>query len=88
MELVRDFNAPTIYLISDNEVPSLDQLPWSDEQCDAFVAILESAHLTHELARDIASGLVGVRTDWIETMGNGAEFLHDLIDRCSKCRNW
>ena len=87
MELVRDFNAPTIHLISDNEVPSLDQLRWSDEQCDAFVAILESAHLTHELARDIASGLVGVRTDWIETMGNSAELLHDLY-RCSKCRNW
>jgi hypothetical protein len=73
----------TAYVLSRNIVPLSDRLPWRDEECDAVVAILEPEFLTDTLADELASSLVALNTDWVETLGKNAESLHDLIDRRS-----
>ena len=73
----------TQYAISDREVPSRGQLPWGDQTCDAFIAILEPELLTDRFAQELSLGLVGLQTDWIEAMGGKSEFLHDCIDGAS-----
>ncbi len=73
----------TTYFVSGCEIPGSRELPWLDEECDAFVAILEPGRLKTGLADDIAVRLVRLRTDWVETMGGRSEFLHDHIDNWS-----
>ena len=71
------------YVVASQEVPRRDQLPWLDSECDAFVAILTDGLLTDEVAKAVSTRLVELPTDWIETMGSRAEFLHDRIDNAS-----
>jgi hypothetical protein len=80
---VKIVRGPTTYFISDKKVPSSEQLPWHDAECDAFVAILQPEELTDRIATDLSAGLLTLRTDWIETMGNKSEWLHDFIDKMS-----
>ncbi len=72
----------TTYFITD-VVPRPDELPWGSEECDAFVAILDPQLLTGQLATDLSLRIVGLTVDWVETMGEKAESLHDSIDNAS-----
>jgi hypothetical protein len=83
MDCIEIIAGSTTYFISDHNVPAREQLPWREEECDAFIAILDPEGLTDEKAREACLGLIRLRTDWIETMGNRAEFFHDLIDNTS-----
>ena len=74
---------PTTYLILGEEVPRRDQLPWGDEECDGFIAILDPKRVTEPLAERVYLGLLALQIDWIEAMGEGSELLHDRIDRKS-----
>lgn len=71
------------YFITDCAAPPRDKLPWRDDECDAFVAILDAEFLTEQMARDVSRQIVSLRLDWVETMGKRAEFLHDSIDNAS-----
>ena len=83
MEHILIAAGPTTYLVSDQEVPRRNQLPWRGEECDAFVAILDAGRLTDQLAEKVSFGLLGLRIDWVETMGRRSEFLHDCVDKAS-----
>jgi len=73
----------TTYCICRGQVPTTYQLPWGDEECDAFVAILDPQMLNAVLAAQLAKGLVDLDTDWVETMGKKSEYLHDTVDLAS-----
>jgi hypothetical protein len=70
-------------VVASQDVPRRDQLPWQDAECDAFVAILADGLLTDQVTKAVSTSLVELPTDWIETMGSRAEFLHDRIDDAS-----
>ncbi|HUA20269.1 MAG TPA: hypothetical protein VMU80_16200 [Bryobacteraceae bacterium] len=73
----------THYVVVERRAPVTDELPWKGEECDAFVIVLDGNLLSNELAAEIAEGLVQLPVDWIETMGDRCEYLHDLIDEVS-----
>ena len=73
----------TTYLVVHEHVPRVQDLAWFDSECDAFVAILDGVRLTDDVADKVATGLVALPTDWIETMGSRSEALHDRIDATS-----
>jgi len=77
------FTPSTTYVLSDLNVPVQRELPWGDQECDAFVVILDPELMSKKVAEEISLSLVRLHTDWIETMGKKAEFLHDLIDTTS-----
>jgi hypothetical protein len=52
------------YLISGHEARWCEQLPWQEDECDAFIAILEPERLIREVADDLSVELVRLRTDW------------------------
>ena len=67
----------------ERKVPGLDRLPWSRQECDAFVIVLDEESLSNDLAAEICGRLVQLPVDWIETMGARCEYLHDRIDEAS-----
>ena len=58
----------------------LRSLPWGSEQFDVFLVVLDASFMSDDL-EGILIDLVKRNSDWIETFGNGAEELHDRIDR-------
>jgi hypothetical protein len=73
----------TEYVVVEGKVPVTEQLPWNEEECDAFVVVLDGKVLSDELAAEIAVGLVQLPVDWIEVMGDRCEYFHDFIDEAS-----
>jgi hypothetical protein len=65
------------------EVTAREVLPWGGERCDVLVAIVDQSKFSKEVADRIATELVQMNIDWADTMGAGAELLHDFIDECS-----
>lgn len=72
----------TNYFVLNGMVPAQTDLPWDDEECDAFVAVLDGK-LLDAVANELSFGLVRLRTDWVEMLGEKAELLHDLVDEAS-----
>lgn len=69
------------YVVRPFRLASLDDLPWGNEEFDAFVVVLDPSALGESGA--VFRTLVALNVDWVETLGPGAETLHDQIDAAS-----
>ena len=61
-------------------VPSA--FPWDDACFDCVVCVCDPA-LARKVAENIALDIVGWNVDWVDTTGEDAEHMHDLIDAAS-----
>jgi len=60
----------------------LQALPWGDTQFDCTVVVCNAREARHR-AEEISIEVVDANTDWVNTTGPDAEWLHDVIDRTS-----
>jgi hypothetical protein len=60
----------------------LEHLPWGSERFDCILCSCD-ATAVREAARDLAPAVARARTDWVQTTGALAEWLHDEVDRAS-----
>jgi hypothetical protein len=61
---------------------ALDKLPWGEAEFDCMIFACDRA-LARRLAEDVAYDIVQCNVDWVETTGEDAERMHDLIDVAS-----
>jgi hypothetical protein len=61
---------------------ALFQLPWGNQLFDCVIIVLEDSLLQKNI-EDICNSVVVANTDWVQTTGARAEWLHDQVDIAS-----
>ncbi len=72
----RDYHA---LLYSGGPLPNL---PWGEEMFDAIVVVCDGAQI-ERVADELSEAVSRANTDWVQTTGLQAKWLHDLIDQTS-----
>lgn len=70
------------YYVAPYRTGCLAALPWGEEPFDCAVFLCDPCR-AQTLRADLSAELARSKTDWVQVAGNGAEALHDAIDRAS-----
>ncbi len=69
------------YICEWSEGLSLGELPWGKEEFDVSILIFDQSIALSNSVKKLVEELVRRNSDWFETLGVGAERLHDEIDK-------